>query len=81
MIPAGEVAAIYAPFSRLLRRNVKQGATYLIGVAGAVSVGKSTISLPYPPGTEGEEKTVIALLHISRIEPILAAAPPPANGA
>jgi type I pantothenate kinase len=42
LIPPDEVAAIYAPFSRLLRRQVRKGTTYLIGVAGAVSVGKST---------------------------------------
>jgi pantothenate kinase len=42
LIPPDEVAAIYAPFSRLLRRQVRKGTTYLVGVAGAVSVGKST---------------------------------------
>jgi hypothetical protein len=42
LIPPDEVATIYAPFSHLLRGNMQQGVTYLIGIAGAVSVGKST---------------------------------------
>jgi hypothetical protein len=46
-----------------------------------VSVGRSTILFPQSPETEGEEKTAVALLHISRIETLPRMAAPPANGA
>ena len=49
LIPPSEVDAVYAPFSQLLLGDMKRRpassdhqATYLVGVAGGVSVGKST---------------------------------------
>jgi type I pantothenate kinase len=42
LIPADEVQAIYAPFSRLLGGRLTKGETFRLGVGGAVSVGKST---------------------------------------
>ena len=42
LIPADEVGAVYAPFSRLLGGRLTKGETFLLGIGGAVSVGKST---------------------------------------
>jgi hypothetical protein len=36
LIPRDEVAAIYAPFSRLLRRQVHKATTYLVAKKGCL---------------------------------------------